>query len=460
MPKRRAPLSPESVFARANLEQWLVDELSVLPAHRRRIWKRATSITSSSTSASSSSSVAKFRIQAVPDLPQSIYDKFDSRFVLTTTRVVHEQSSAHGAKLVIQTQDGHYVETVLIHHPESGKKGRTTVCVSSQIGCRMACTFCATGTLGLAGHLMASEILEQVHHARQRYPETSRVVFMAHGEPLDNYENVVEAIQCMPEAFGIPLSRITLSTVGVTHGIRRLARECPEIQLALSLHAPNDEIRSQIVPTTRSFSVAKIMEAVEEYQGRSSQQRKVMIEYILIDGVNASPECAHQLGQLLQGRNCMVNLIPYNPTDAGDRYGYRSPSVTAIAAFQDIVFGYHSHDPSKPIRCTVRWSTAKGQDIDAACGQLVLKNFTQTCRSPNAAEKRSKGHIASSNDDTSDIEDLAGTIRVRQRSAVIKSRISNSKYGMAKFDRNWYIFYGAGIALAGSAFIYFRPRKS
>ena len=407
MVKRRAPLSPKSVYARASLEQWLVDELSVLPAHRRRIWKRVTI----------SSSSAEFRIHAVPDLPQSVYDKFDSRFVITTTSVVHEQSSTHGAKLVIQTQDGHYVETVLIHHPESGKNGRTTVCVSSQIGCRMACTFCATGTLGLAGHLMASEILEQVHHARQRYPETSRVVFMAHGEPLDNYEHVVEAIQCMPEAFGIPLSRITLSTVGVTHGIRRLARECPEIQLALSLHAPNDEIRHQIVPTTRSFSVAKIMEAVEEYQGRSRQQRSVMIEYILIDGVNASPDCAHELGQLLQGRNCMVNLIPYNPTDAGDRYGYRSPSVTSIAVFQDIVFGYHSHDPSKPIRCTVRWSTAKGQEIDAACGQLVLKNFTQKCKSTNntanTAEKGSEGHVASNND-TSDIEDLAGTARVRQ----------------------------------------------
>jgi len=467
MPKRRAPLSPESVYARKALEEWLVNELGVLAAHRQRIWKAlqvqqapASKKPKSKTKQTEQQHASNWSIRAVPDLPQSVYDGFDSKFVVTTTRVVHEQSSEHGAKLVIETADGHFVETVLIHHPDAGQQGRTTVCVSSQIGCRMACTFCATGTLGLSGHLNASEVLEQVWHAVTRHPQTSRVVFMAHGEPLDNYDNVVEAIRCMPDAFGIPLSRVTLSTVGVTHGIKRLARECPEIQLALSLHAPNDEIRRRIVPTTQAFSVSKIMEAVSEYQCQN--KRSVMIEYIMIEGVNASPECAHELGRLLQGRNCMVNLIPYNPTDAGDRYGYRSPDAAAISEFQDIVFRYKSHDPQKSIRCTVRWSTTKGQDLDAACGQLVLKNFTKSKSDgcSDGVNQKSNNH--------QDIEDIIGGDSDNKKRATAKAtkarstkRSLDAKVSVTKGrDRYWYIGCAAGVmALASSALILLRQRK-
>lgn len=241
----------------------------------------------------------------------------------------------------------------------------------------MGCTFCATGTLGKIANLTAAEICEQVHHAKLRSTSTTKswnVVFMGMGEPLDNYQNVKEAIFSLsdPHGFNIPLRRITLSTVGVTHAIHKLAKECPEIQLALSLHAPNEIIRQQIVPTSKGFSLEKIMKALDEYQ--NNQTRRVMMEYIMIDRINSNPQCAHDLGKLLEGRNCMINLIPYNPTDAGERFQYRCPSNEDIMTFQTIVMeNYKGHD-GKPIRCTVRWSSAKGQDIDAACGQLALKN--------------------------------------------------------------------------------------
>jgi len=456
MLKRRPTLSPESVYARHKVEEWLTEELGVLAEHRRRIWKVLPNET--------------LNIRKVPDLPESVYDKFDDKFKLTTTRVVEEKASEHGAKLVIETQDGHFIETVLIHHDSSTRKRRTTVCVSSQVGCQMGCTFCATGTMGLSGNLTAAEIVEQVHHARVRYPAVTRVVFMGQGEPLDNYENVKEAIGSLaePHAFAIPLSRITLSTVGVTHAIRRLARECPEIQLALSLHAPNDEIRRQIVPSTKAFSVTKIMDAVSEYQCNNT--RSVMIEYIMIDKINSSPECAHQLGRLLQGRNCMVNLIPYNPTDAGDRLDYRSPSHQTISAFQDIIFRYHSHsnndannNNNKPIRCTVRWSTAKGQDLDAACGQLVLKNFQKSQQSNGDCNSDDKTTTSGG-----DIEDLGGggrksnkTANTGKRTAAKKSNDSDSK-ACSNFTRlnhhHWYILCATGVVLTSSAML-LRMRK-
>lgn len=233
-----------------------------------------------------------------------------------------------------------------------------------------------TGTMGKIANLTAAEICEQVHHAKVRYPDTKawNVVFMGMGEPLDNYQNVKEAIFSFndPHAFNIPLRRITLSTVGVTHAIHKLAKECPQVQLALSLHAPTTEIRQQIVPTTKGYSLEKILQAIDVYQNNNT--KSVMMEYIMIDNINASEDCAHALGRLLQGRNCMVNLIPYNPTEAGDRYDYQSPSKESLITFQNIVMDHYKGHDGKPIRCTVRWSSAKGQDIDAACGQLALKN--------------------------------------------------------------------------------------
>ena len=231
--------------------------------------------------------------------------------------------------------------------------------------------------MGRLGQLKAAEIVEQVAHARSRDPNVSGVVFMGMGEPLDNLDEVMEAIQTLsnPYALGgrpIHLKHITLSTVGVVHGIKRLARECPQIQLALSLHAPNDEIRQRIVPTSKAFTIPKIMAAVEEYQ--KAGKKSVMMEYIMIDGVNSSVECAHELGKLLEGRKCMVNLIPYNPTEAGDRFDFKAPTDQVCEQFAKILYEY-PNDKGKPLRCSIRYSSSRGQDIDAACGQLALKNL-------------------------------------------------------------------------------------
>lgn len=168
MPKRRL-LTPESVYAREHLEEWLSKDLYVQALHRRAIWKLLP--------------CSDLDIRKISDLPRVVYEEFDEKFVLTTTRVVEERTSEeNGAKLVIETQDGHLIETVIIQHYKSGKKlGRATVCVSSQVGCQMGCTFCATGTLGKLANLTAAEIVEQVHHAKLRFPHLSSVVFMGMG---------------------------------------------------------------------------------------------------------------------------------------------------------------------------------------------------------------------------------------------------------------------------------------
>ena len=200
---------------------------------------------------------------------------------------------------------------------------------------------------------------------------------MGMGEPLDNCREVLESIRVLsdPHALGgrpVPLRRITLSTVGVVSGIRRLAREFPKVQLALSLHAPNDDVRGRIVPTSSAFPIPKIMDAVDEY--RRAGGKGVMIEYIMIEGVNADEKCARELGELLSGTKCVVNLIPYNPTEAGDRHGYAPPSDETCEAFARVLYGY-PNDRGRPLRCSIRYSSRRGQDIDAACGQLALKNL-------------------------------------------------------------------------------------
>lgn len=426
MPKKRI-LSPESVYARHSIETWLTDELGTTAEHRRRIWKALPLAAS-----------AQELQQRVPNLPRAVYEQFFTKYTMTTTRVVEEKESQHGAKLVIQTQDGHLIETVVIQHQRKTGR-RTTACVSSQVGCQMACTFCATGTLGKLANLTAAEIVEQVHHVRVRYPDCHNVVFMGMGEPLDNWDNVKEAIFSLndPHGMNIPLRRITLSTVGVTHAIVKLARTCPEIQLALSLHAPNDEIRKQIVPTTKAFSVRKIMDAVAVYQNHN--ERSVMIEYIMIDNVNSSTDCAHQLGKLLQGRHCIVNLIPYNPTEAGDRFGYTAPSVETIKAFQNIIFQYKSHNPNKNIRCSVRWSSSRGQDLDAACGQLALKNF----KKENAKDMEDYGRPA---------------VETKKKVPIRKVDRTKKAQSVSQWRSHWYVVCAAGVVFASGAILLRRKR--
>ncbi|PNW88417.1 hypothetical protein CHLRE_01g028450v5 [Chlamydomonas reinhardtii] len=241
---------------------------------------------------------------------------------------------------------------------------RSTLCVSSQVGCQMGCTFCATGTMGLKGHLNAGEIVEQLVHARA-VARIRNVVFMGMGEPLNNYEAVRGAVAMMTDSkyFGLRRRHVTVSTVGVIPRIKQLAEDLPGVSLALSLHAPTQELRLQIVPSARAYKLDKLMEAVRSYQANSSQ--RVFYEYVMLSGVNDGEEQAHQLGQLLKGDDVVINLIPWNPIYQPEGPFFEAPRDGSVGTFQSILrhqYGLHT---------TIRQEM--GQDISGACGQLVIE---------------------------------------------------------------------------------------
>ncbi|GLC58406.1 hypothetical protein PLESTB_001355300 [Pleodorina starrii] len=241
---------------------------------------------------------------------------------------------------------------------------RSTLCVSSQVGCQMGCTFCATGTMGLKGHLNAGEIVEQLLHARA-VTRIRNIVFMGMGEPLNNYEAVRSAVSMMTDSryFGLRRRHVTVSTVGVIPRIKQLAEELPGVSLALSLHAPTQELRAQIVPSARAYKLPALMAAVRAYQASSCQ--KVFYEYVMLAGVNDGLEQAHQLGQLLQGDDVVINLIPWNPIYQPEGPFFQAPAEGSVEAFQGVLrhtYGLHT---------TIRQEM--GQDISGACGQLVIE---------------------------------------------------------------------------------------
>ena len=248
--------------------------------------------------------------------------------------------------------EGSY-ETVAMRYPD-----RRTVCISSQAGCGLGCTFCATGQMGLVRNLTAWEIVSQVLWAARVFGERpTNVVMMGMGEPLANYENVMEAIRTINDDVGVSARKITVSTVGLVPQIERLARESLPVTLALSLHAPDDETRSALVPINRRWPVAECMKAVKKF--RSAHGRRVTIEYALIDAVNDSSWQAKRLADLLRGTDVHVNLIPLNPTP-----GYGVPASPRVDAFAREL-------KSLSVNVTVR--DTRGRDIDAACGQLAAE---------------------------------------------------------------------------------------
>ncbi|MEW5297463.1 MAG: hypothetical protein WDW36_000669 [Sanguina aurantia] len=242
---------------------------------------------------------------------------------------------------------------------------RATLCVSSQVGCQMGCTFCATGTMGLKGNLTCGEIIEQLVHARQ-HRNIRNIVFMGMGEPLNNYDQVRAAVATMTDSqfFRLRRKHVTVSTVGIIPRIKQLAEDLPGVSLALSLHAPTQELRATIVPSARAYKLDKLMEAVRQYQKDSNQ--KVFVEYVVLAGVNDGLAQAHELGALLQGTSMLCNLIPWNPVYSPDGPAFAAPSQQQLTEFQKIVrYEYN-------VFCTVRQE--KGQDISGACGQLVVQN--------------------------------------------------------------------------------------
>lgn len=289
------------------------------------------------------------------DLPRDLRSDLERSLAISTLAVSGSALSKDGTeKTLFETKDGRPVEAVLMRY----RDGRRSLCLSSQSGCPLTCTFCATGTMKFGRNLTESEILDQALHYR-RAEEVDHAVFMGMGEPMMNLDNVLAACERLPE-IGIANSHTTISTVGWQPGIERLAVEGPPVRLALSLHAPNDELRSEIMPVNDRYPIAGLVEACLEW--RRKRKRKVFVEYLMLDGVNDSPELARELGGLLgRNRDFKVNLIPFNPSGTG----YRGSSREAIDRFRKALMATGVH-------ATVRLT--RGRDIDAACGQLAAKS--------------------------------------------------------------------------------------
>jgi 23S rRNA (adenine2503-C2)-methyltransferase len=268
---------------------------------------------------------------------------------------------------------------------------RGTLCVSSQVGCALNCSFCATAKQGFSRNLTTGEIIGQVWIAARhlgQHPKTRRaitnVVMMGMGEPLLNFDNVVTATDLMMDdfAYGISKRRVTLSTAGVVPALDRLAK-LSEVSLAISLHAPNDALRDQLVPVNRRYPIRELLASARNYIGAQSDTKRVVtVEYTLISEVNDRPEHAHELAALLRDYPCKINLIPFNPFDASD---YRRPSRNAVSRFWNIL-------TEAGLRVTVR--STRGDDIDAACGQLVGRVDDRTRRSERHRAARAKPAVA------------------------------------------------------------------
>lgn len=245
------------------------------------------------------------------------------------------------------------------------KNSRNSVCVSSQVGCPLRCAFCATGSLGFKRNLSAEEITDQVlyfdHWLKEKESgaNVTHVVFMGMGEPLLNYENVISAVSEMndPDCLGIGARHITISTAGVIPGIKRLEREDIQVNLAVSLHAPNQKLRESFMPIAKSFKLPDLMETIKSYIQKT--HRRVSYEYVMLKDINDSPALAKELASLLRGQLCHVNLIPYNET----YLGFTNAGRAKIDEFKEILESFK-------IPVTVRVSL--GQDIAAACGQLAI----------------------------------------------------------------------------------------
>jgi len=260
-------------------------------------------------------------------------------------------------KALIELEDGLKIESVLMKHNDD----RFTVCVSSQVGCPLACAFCATGTMGLQRNLEPFEIALQVllFSRYLKNKKITNVVFMGMGEPFLNYDNVLEAVRILnsPEYFNIGSRKISISTSGIIEGIERFSEEDLQVNLSISLHAPNDALRSKLMPVNKKYPLAKVLKAVDDYILKTN--RKVMFEYLMIKGENDSIECARELAHLMKKPLYMVNLIVYNPT------GKFVPSDShTIKKFKE----YLEHEG---VFTTQRYEFGRG--INAACGQLVTK---------------------------------------------------------------------------------------
>jgi len=312
-------------------------------------------------------------IDEMTDLPAATRARLTGDLLPTLLTPVREMACDDGAtrKTLWRLHDGALVESVLMGYPD-----RVTACVSSQAGCGMACPFCATGQQGLTRNLSVAEIVDQVVYlagvaasgaVTGSPPRLSRVVFMGMGEPLANYPRVLEAVRRLttpaPEGLGLSQRHITVSTVGLVPAMRRLTAEDLNVTLALSLHAPDDDLRDELVPVNQRWKVAEVLDAAFEYAARTG--RRISIEYALIRDVNDQPWRADLLGRLLRGKLAHVNLIPLNPTP-GSKWDASPKPVE-----REFVRRLREAGVSTTVRDT------RGREIDGACGQLAAGELTE-----------------------------------------------------------------------------------
>ena len=315
------------------------------------------------------------RFEAMTNISKPLRVKLEEQAEIRPPQVVQQLNSSDGTcKFLIRVSGGSVVETVFIPEGERG-----TLCVSSQVGCSLDCSFCATGKQGFDRDLTAAEIIGQVWIAAKSFGQLSpggprritNVVLMGMGEPLLNFDNVVDAMNLMmaDNAYGISKRRVTLSTSGVVPALDRLG-QYTDACLAISLHAPNDELRNQLVPINKKYPIAMLLDSAGRYlAGLPDSHRRITIEYTLIDRVNDRPEHAHQLAELLHDVPVKINLIPFNPFSLSN---YKRASNNAIRRFQTILM-------EAGFITTLR--TTRGEDIDAACGQLSGRVNDKTKRS-------------------------------------------------------------------------------
>ena len=303
--------------------------------------------------------------QQMSNLSKALRDRLQSTTEITAPEVVYDAISEDGTrKWLLQLHDGNRIETVYIPEDDRG-----TLCVSSQVGCALDCSFCSTGRQGFNRNLTTAEIIAQVWHATRLIDEEKKpgrkvtnVVLMGMGEPLLNFDNVVRAVRIMMDdyAYGLSKRRVTISTAGVIPAMDRLS-EMLDTRLAVSLHAANDELRNSLVPLNKKYPLNELMAACRRFVDKQNTRFRITFEYVLLDGVNDSDQHARELLKLLEGIPTLVNLIPFNPFEGS---GYRTSPRSRVARFNSIL-------ADAGITTVVR--RTRGDDIDAACGQLVGK---------------------------------------------------------------------------------------
>ncbi len=318
--------------------------------------------------------------QQMNNLSKELRNKLSEISCIQNLQVAEDQISTDGTrKWLLELPDGNHIEAVFI--PEND---RGTLCVSSQVGCALDCSFCSTGRQGFNRNLTTAEIISQVWLAAHLLEEEKKpdrkitnVVMMGMGEPLLNFDNVVRAVRIMMDdfAYGLSKRRVTVSTAGVVPAMDRLG-DTLDMRLAVSLHAGNDELRNELVPVNKKYPLEELMAACRRFIDKQNSRSRITFEYVLLDGVNDKPEHARELIKLLKGIPTLMNLIPFNPFEGS---GYTTSSKQAVSRFSEIL---HNAGMTTVVRKT------RGDDIDAACGQLAGKIEDKSRRHRRFVEPR------------------------------------------------------------------------